>query len=324
MNLLDSGGWLFIFTLFFLWPSLLLHKCLLGINRFCSVSWRYPLSKLLKQGIKYRFMLELSHWFLYRLNRHMKQGALVVFILETCPELVCGSGGGGWLGCRWRAGGCLQVAGTVPNVLKNNSGQGCWLRGTFQWVQKQCPVTRLDIQLPLHVRCPAGFSFRNALGTLQYMQQTIFYCGQRSELQKQSKNSISIVMQRHCFNCFNIKYPFYYVFSELHRGAPVFSQVSRARFGCGCSTRAAPPELCMGWSSALQLWALQKLCTFKIVFCLSWKTWRGFALWSYEVRSEEKKGKKKVNKTHSKLWEEKRFRAHLVFNETAKLWLINK
>lgn len=68
----------------------------------------------------------------------------------------------------------MQVTGTAPNVIRNNSGQGCWLGGTFQWVQKQCPVTRAMsdvLQGSVSGVRRGHFSTRN---------KRYFYCKQRN------------------------------------------------------------------------------------------------------------------------------------------------
>lgn len=91
--------------------------------------------------------------------------------------------------------------------------------------------SKSSVQLPDPRPMSCSVQFQERAGrTSVHVTNDIFTAG-REVNSRNSKSSISIMMQRHCFNCFNIKYPFYYVFSELNRGAPVFSHVSRLRFG---------------------------------------------------------------------------------------------
>lgn len=91
--------------------------------------------------------------------------------------------------------------------------------------------SKSSVQLPDPRPMSCSVQFQECSGdTSVHVTNDIFTAGREGN-SRNSKNSISIVMQRHCFSCFNISYPCYFVFSELNGGAPVFSQVSRLRLG---------------------------------------------------------------------------------------------
>lgn len=97
-----------------------------------------------------------------------------------------------------------------------------------------CSGSKSSVQLPGPSDVLQGSVSGTRWGHFSTRNKWYFYCRQRSYLQKQSRSSISIVVQRHCFTCFNVRYPFYCAFLELNRGAPVISLVSGLGFGCVC------------------------------------------------------------------------------------------
>lgn len=78
------------------------------------------------------------------------------------------------------------------------SGQGRWLQRTFQWVQKQCPVTSSTSDV---LQCSVSGMHLEHFGT---RNKRYFYC-RREVNSSDSKSAISVVMAKALFQVFQHK-----------------------------------------------------------------------------------------------------------------------